>query len=90
VREGLIGLVAQSDRASDSESEGREFESRPNLQAMTSAELREIGERLYGPEWKAKMARALPVTTRTIRFWLAGDREIRPVIAERIKSLASS
>jgi hypothetical protein len=54
---------------------------------MTPEELREIGERLYGPKWQVKMARALPVTPRTIRYWLDGKRTIRPIIAERIKSL---
>lgn len=54
---------------------------------MTPEELREIGESIYGPRWQAKLARALPVSTRTIRYWLSGKREIRPVIAERIRSL---
>jgi hypothetical protein len=54
---------------------------------MTPEELREIGERLYGPRWQSSLARALPVSTRTIRYWLSGDREIREVIARRIRSL---
>ncbi len=57
---------------------------------MTPSELRSIGERLYGPRWQTPLARALPVTTRTIRYWLSGDREIRPVIAERIWQLAKA
>lgn len=54
---------------------------------MTPVELREIGERLYGPKWQARMARALPVSPRTIRYWLAEERAIRPVIAARIRGL---
>jgi hypothetical protein len=54
---------------------------------MTPAELRTIGERLYGERWQSKMGKALPVSTRTIRYWLSGKREIREVIARRIKSL---
>lgn len=54
---------------------------------MTPAELRIMGERLYGPRWQTKLARALPVSPRTVRYWLAGKRTIRPVIAERIRSL---
>lgn len=54
---------------------------------MTPAELRKIGEDLFGPRWQFELARALPVSTRAIRYWLSGDRRIRPVIAERIKSL---
>jgi hypothetical protein len=46
-----------------------------------------ISEQLYGPRWQLKLARALPVSTRTIRYWLAGKRAIRPVIAERIRGL---
>jgi hypothetical protein len=56
---------------------------------MTSGELRTIGERLYGPRWQTKLARALPVSTRTVRYWLSGERAIRPVIAERIRGLSS-
>lgn len=56
---------------------------------MAPAELRSIGEKLYGPRWQTKLARALPVSTRTIRYWLSGKRAVRPVIAERIRALAS-
>ena len=57
---------------------------------MTPAQLRRIGERLYGPQWQTPLARALPIkSTRTIRYWLSGEREIRPVIAERIRQLAT-
>jgi hypothetical protein len=54
---------------------------------MTPDELREIGEKLFGSTWQTPMARALPVSTRTIRYWLSGKRKIRPVIAARIRSL---
>ena len=56
---------------------------------MTPAELRKIGEQLNGPKWKHKLAKALPVSTRTIRYWLSGERKMREVIARRIRSLAS-
>jgi hypothetical protein len=83
------GVVAQMDRASDSESGGREFESRPDHQSMTPAELRTHGERLFGSRWQTKLARALPVTPRSVRHWLSGKHPIRPVIAARIRSLAA-
>ena len=54
---------------------------------MTPAELRKIGESLYGTRWQTKLARALPVSARTVRYWLSGKRSIRPVIVERIKTL---
>jgi hypothetical protein len=57
---------------------------------MTSEELREIGEELFGVRWQSPLARALPVSTRTIRYWLSGKRKIRPVIAARIRSLRGS
>lgn len=54
---------------------------------MTPSELRSIGERLYGPRWQSKLARALPVSPRSVRYWLSGKHQIRPVIAERIRAL---
>lgn len=54
---------------------------------MTPAELREIGERLFGPSWQSSLARALPVNPRTVRRWLNGNRSIRPVLANRIRQL---
>ena len=54
---------------------------------MKSAELRLIGESLYGPRWQSKLARALPVNPRTVRRWLAGEVKIRPVVAARIRTL---
>jgi hypothetical protein len=54
---------------------------------MTPDELREIGEKLYGSRWQTKLGRVLPVSTRTIRYWLSGKRKIREVIARRIRDL---
>lgn len=56
---------------------------------MTPVELRKIGEKLFGPRWQTPLARALPVTTRSIRHWLSGKRKIRPLVAARIRSLAA-
>lgn len=54
---------------------------------MTPAELRTIGEKLYGKRWQTKLAKALPVSARSVRYWLSGKHQIRPVIAKRIRSL---
>lgn len=54
---------------------------------MTPTELRSIGEKLYGPQWQTKLARAVPVSPRTVRRWLSRERNIHPAMAERIKSL---
>jgi hypothetical protein len=55
---------------------------------MNPSELRSHGEKLYGTRWQNKLAAELPVSTRSIRYWLAGERNIRPVIANRIRALA--
>jgi|JI9StandDraft_1071089.scaffolds.fasta_scaffold1596770_1 DNA-binding transcriptional regulator YdaS (Cro superfamily) len=57
---------------------------------MTADELRQIGEKLYGPQWQAKLSRALPVNPRTVRSWLSGRREIPEENAERIRALEVS
>jgi hypothetical protein len=57
---------------------------------VTPAELRQIGEQLYGPRWQTKLARVLPVNPRTVRRYLSGEVKIRPVVAERIRGLPSA
>ena len=57
---------------------------------MTAAELRSIGESLYGLRWKVRLAEELSVTPRCVRYWLAGERKLHPVFALRIRSLAAS
>lgn len=62
---------------------------------MTPADLRTYGEALFGPRWQSDMARALSVSDRTIRYWLAGNKplpdgvhhDIQRLIAERRKTL---
>ncbi len=54
---------------------------------MTPEELRKIGERLYGPRGQSKLAGALSVSTRSVRYWLSGKRAIRPCMAKLIRSL---
>ena len=34
------------------------------------------GEALYGPQWQSALARDLGVSDRTMRRWIAGDRDI--------------
>jgi len=43
---------------------------------MTPAELARLGRALYGPRWQTALARAVGVTSRTVRRWLAGDNTI--------------
>ena len=37
---------------------------------------RDAGEALYGPRWQRDLAAALGVSTRSVRAWAAGEREI--------------
>ena len=46
---------------------------------MTPDELCQIGQSLYGPFWKAKLAAALPVSPRTVSYWLARRKKNQPV-----------
>lgn len=54
---------------------------------MTLAELRCLGEQLYGPRWQTPLARELGVTTRSVRYWLSGERPIREPMAKLIRLL---
>ena len=40
---------------------------------MNSDLLSEAGAALYGPRWQSELARAINVSDRTIRRWLAND-----------------
>ena len=54
---------------------------------MTADELREIWEQLFGVRWQTKLACALSVTPRAVRYWLAGERRISRPMARLIRSL---
>jgi hypothetical protein len=56
---------------------------------MTPIELRKIGEKLYGKKWQTALADALPVSPRSVRYWLSGKHPIREVVARRIRSLGT-
>jgi hypothetical protein len=56
---------------------------------MSPDELRKIGEGLYGKRWQTALARTLPVSSRSVRYWLSGKHPIREVIAERIRGLGT-
>jgi DNA-binding transcriptional regulator YiaG len=43
---------------------------------VTPKQLERAGKALFGPLWQSALARALYVDSRTVRRWLAGDREI--------------
>jgi len=56
---------------------------------MTPASLRDLGAAIYAaPGWQTALARDLAVAPRTLRRWLAGDRQIPEDLAERIAEIA--
>lgn len=53
---------------------------------MTPAELRNLGDK-HGRGWQTRLARAVPVSVRTIRRYLSGAMQIRPVVEVRIRQV---
>lgn len=53
---------------------------------MKPKQLKKLGEQL-GEGWQSKLARLLPCNVRTVQYWLKGDRQISPMVAERIKQV---
>jgi DNA-binding transcriptional regulator YdaS (Cro superfamily) len=51
---------------------------------MTPLQLSKLGEQL-GAGWQSQLSRLLPCNVRTVQYWLTGEREIRPMVAARIK-----
>jgi hypothetical protein len=56
---------------------------------MKPAELRKLGTKAFGPHWQTELARQMPCNPRTVRRWLANERSIGPMIAERIKQVCA-
>lgn len=54
---------------------------------MTRDELQQIGRKLYGPAWKAKMARELARSPATVFNWVAGRIDIPETAARRLREL---
>lgn len=64
------------------------MDSRDELSEMTSDELRDIGERVFGYGWQTKLAAHLKIADRTVRRWAAGA-SIPAGAQEEIRALAS-
>lgn len=45
---------------------------------MNNELLQKVGQALYGERWQTDLARALDVSDRTVRRWVAGSDEPRP------------
>lgn len=54
---------------------------------MTPAELRRIGEQLYGQRWKSALARELGRHKTTLWRWSHGIEVIPAVVADRLRVL---
>lgn len=57
---------------------------------MNRRQLTRAGHRLYGWGWQTHLARAVGVTDRTMRRWVAGDAPIPPPAALAISLLVES
>ena len=55
---------------------------------MTPTLLRETGESLYGARWQSELSRALAVSDRTMRRWLAGVNDVPDAVREELRALA--
>ena len=44
--------------------------------AATIADLREVGEACFGPNWQNSLAREMKITKRAMRYILAGERDL--------------
>ena len=53
---------------------------------MTPAQFKKLGKKL-GEGWQEKLALLMPCEVRSVYYWAAGERGIRPMIAERIKQV---
>jgi hypothetical protein len=56
---------------------------------MTPKQLSKLGMKL-GDGWQSKLSRLMPCNVRTIRYWLSGNRKIRPMVAARIKEVINT
>ena len=58
---------------------------------MTPIDLHDLGAALYAaPGWQTALARDLGVAPRTVRRWLAGERQIPDDLARRIAAVATA
>ena len=55
---------------------------------MTAADLRALGEALYGSRWKSELARALGIHLSTLRNWTSGHQRVPPARVLEIRALA--
>ena len=55
---------------------------------LTPTLLRETGESLYGTRWQSELARALAVSDRTLRRWLAGVNDVPDAVRAELRVLA--
>jgi hypothetical protein len=54
---------------------------------MTPKQLAEVGEALYGPHWQSFLARDLGIDPRSMRRYVAGDRQVPPEMPAQLREL---
>jgi hypothetical protein len=57
---------------------------------MTPALFQQIGEALYGEEWRTPLARDLGVSYLNVRRWAAGDKVIPPGVVRELRELLAA
>ncbi|MDO4434584.1 MAG: hypothetical protein Q4B82_08410 [Alysiella sp.] len=54
---------------------------------MTTDQLIQAGQALYGEQWQSNLARSLNIDSRRIRQWLKGERPLPPWLAHELVRL---
>lgn len=57
---------------------------------MNPAHLAQAGAALYGPRWQTDLARALDVSDRTVRRWVAGSDPLPAGVAADLRRLCEA
>jgi plasmid maintenance system antidote protein VapI len=59
------------------------------MSALAAADLRLIGEALYGPEWQSSLARALDLHRNSVARYATGTRPIPATVTTRLLALVA-
>ena len=57
------------------------------MNKINQANLRAVGEALYGERWQSSLSRDLDVAVRTVQRWDAGDRGIPAALTVELQQL---
>ncbi|WP_182333661.1 transcriptional regulator [Stenotrophomonas acidaminiphila] len=57
------------------------------MRPLDALELEQAGKLLFGERWQSELARAIGVTDRLVRMWVAGKSPPRPAVRGKIVEL---